>query len=102
MLIDSFERTIDYMRVSVTKECNFRCQYCMPDTPQDFKDSGALPLPQMLEFVKIAIDNGIKKIRITGGEPLLRADLSEFIADIHAYAPHVELTLTSNAFLLEK
>ena len=102
MLIDTFHRTIDYMRVSVTKQCNFRCQYCMPDTPEDFIDDSALPLPKMLEFIKLAIDNGIKKIRITGGEPLLRADLSEFIGGIYAYAPHIELTLTTNAFLLEK
>ena len=102
MLIDSFSRTIDYMRVSVTKSCNFRCQYCMPDTPESFVDENALPLPKMLEFIKLAIDNGIKKIRITGGGPLLRADLSEFIAQIYQYAPHIELTLTSNAFLLEK
>lgn len=102
MLIDSFQRTIDYMRVSVTKQCNFRCQYCMPDTPDDFIDKSALPLPKMLNFIKLAIDNGIKKIRITGGEPLLRADLCDFIGGIYAYAPHIELTLTSNAFLLEK
>ncbi len=102
MLVDSFSRTIDYMRVSVTKTCNFRCQYCMPDTPESFVDESALPLPKMLEFIKLAIDNGIKKIRITGGEPLLRADLSAFIAQIYEYAPHIELTLTSNAFLLEK
>lgn len=102
MLIDSFGRTIDYMRVSVTKQCNFRCQYCMPNTPDDFVDKSALPLPKMLVFIKLAIDNGIRKIRITGGEPLLRADLCEFIGAIYAYAPHIELTLTSNAFLLEK
>lgn len=102
MLIDTFERTIDYMRVSVTKQCNFRCQYCMPDTPDDFVDESLLPLPKMLAFIKIAIDNGIKKLRFTGGEPLLRPDLSEFIAQIHAYAPQVELTLTTNAYLLER
>lgn len=102
MLVDSFERKIDYMRVSVTKQCNFRCQYCMPDTPEDFIDKTALPLPKMLNFVKLAIDNGIKKIRITGGEPLLRADLCDFISEIHSHAPHIELTLTTNAFLLEK
>lgn len=62
MLIDTFGRTIDYLRVSVTKQCNFRCQYCMPHTPKDFVDKSALPLPQMLEFIKIAIDNGIKKV----------------------------------------
>lgn len=102
MLIDTFGRTIDYLRVSVTKQCNFRCQYCMPHTPKDFVDKSALPLPQMLEFIKIAIDNGIKKICITGGEPLLRADLSEFIGGIFTYKKDIEITLTTNAFFLYK
>lgn len=102
MLIDSFNRKIDYMRVSVTKQCNFRCQYCMPNTPMSFTPCGELPLDKMLEFIKVAIDNGIKKIRITGGEPLLRKDLCSFIAGIYAYAPYIEITLTSNAYLLEK
>ena len=102
MLIDSFNRKIDYMRISVTKECNFRCQYCMPDTPFNKVMCDELPLDKMLEFIKIAIDNGIKKIRITGGEPLLRKDLCDFLAHIYAYAPHIEITLTSNAFFLAK
>ncbi|PAF54508.1 cyclic pyranopterin phosphate synthase [Helicobacter sp. 13S00482-2] len=103
MLIDGFGRTIDYIRVSVTKQCNFRCQYCMPDTPMDFfEDENYIPLEGMIAFLKIAIDEGIKKIRITGGEPLLRRDLSKLIASIHAYAPEIDIAITSNAFLLKK
>ncbi|GAA9377021.1 GTP 3',8-cyclase MoaA [Helicobacter pylori] len=69
MLVDSFNRVIDYIRVSVTKQCNFRCQYCMPTTPLNFfDDEELLPLDNVLEFLKIAIDEGVKKIRITGGE----------------------------------
>ncbi|GAA7229069.1 GTP 3',8-cyclase MoaA [Helicobacter pylori] len=68
MLVDSFNRVIDYIRVSVTKQCNFRCQYCMPTTPLNFfDDEELLPLDNVLEFLKIAIDEGVKKIRITGG-----------------------------------
>lgn len=103
MLIDSYDRKIEYLRISVTKQCNFRCQYCMPDTPENFLDNDSLiPLEQMLEFLKVAIDEGIKKIRITGGEPLLRQGLPDFIAKIHAYNPSVELALTTNGFLLKK
>ncbi|WP_104761431.1 GTP 3',8-cyclase MoaA [Helicobacter cetorum] len=103
MLIDSFDRVIDYIRVSVTKQCNFRCQYCMPDTPLDFFDNEELlPLDNVLEFLKIAIDEGIRKIRITGGEPLLRKGLDEFIAKLHAYNKEVALVLTTNGFLLKK
>ncbi|MGL2668321.1 GTP 3',8-cyclase MoaA [Helicobacter pylori] len=103
MLVDSFNRVIDYIRVSVTKQCNFRCQYCMPATPLDFfDDEELLPLDNILEFLKIAIDEGVKKIRITGGEPLLRKGLDEFIAKLHAYNKEVALVLSTNGFLLKK
>ncbi|GAA7655540.1 GTP 3',8-cyclase MoaA [Helicobacter pylori] len=103
MLVDSFNRVIDYIRVSVTKQCNFRCQYCMPATPLDFfDDEELLLLDNVLEFLKIAIDEGVKKIRITGGEPLLRKGLDEFIAKLHAYNKEVALVLSTNGFLLKK
>ncbi|MCQ2895488.1 GTP 3',8-cyclase MoaA [Helicobacter pylori] len=103
MLVDSFNRVIDYIRVSVTKQCNFRCQYCMPATPLDFfDDEELLSLDNVLEFLKIAIDEGVKKIRITGGEPLLRKGLDEFIAKLHAYNKEVALVLSTNGFLLKK
>ncbi|GAA9264534.1 GTP 3',8-cyclase MoaA [Helicobacter pylori] len=103
MLVDSFNRVIDYIRVSVTKQCNFRCQYCMPTMPLNFFDNEELlPLDNVLEFLKIAIDEGVKKIRITGGEPLLRKGLDEFIAKLHAYNKEVALVLSTNGFLLKK
>lgn len=100
-LIDSFGRKIDYIRVSVTKNCNFRCKYCMPNTPPYIEET-LIPLPKMLEFLKIAMDLGIKKIRLTGGEPLLRSDLSDFIKGIYDYKSGIEVALTTNGFLLEK
>ncbi|GAA8048679.1 GTP 3',8-cyclase MoaA [Helicobacter pylori] len=102
MLVDSFNRVIDYIRVSVTKQCNFRCQYCMPAPLDFFDDEELLPLDNVLEFLKIAIDEGVKKIRITGGEPLLRKGLDEFIAKLHAYNKEVALVLSTNGFLLKK
>lgn len=101
MLVDSFNRKIDYIRVSVTKNCNFRCQYCMPNTPDEIEEN-LIPLPQMLEFLKIAMDLGVKKVRLTGGEPLLRKDLSDFIQGIYSYKEGVEVALTTNGFLLKK
>ncbi len=75
----------------------------MPTTPLDFfDDEELLPLDNVLEFLKIAIDEGIKKIRITGGEPLLRKGLDEFIAKLHAYNKEVALVLSTNGFLLKK
>lgn len=101
VLIDSFGRTIDYIRISVTKNCNFRCLYCMPNTPEII-DESVIPLPKMLEFLKIAMDFGVKKIRITGGEPLLRKDLSAFIAGIYSYKNDIEVALTTNAYFLAR
>ncbi|GAA9927630.1 hypothetical protein VN0858_07770 [Helicobacter pylori] len=99
MLVDSFNRVIDYIRVSVTKQCNFRFQYCMPTTPLNFfDDEELLPLDNVLEFLKIAIDEGVKKIRITGGEPLLRKGLDEFIAKLHDYNKEMALVLSTNGF----
>jgi len=85
MLIDSFNRKIDYLRVSVTSRCNFRCLYCMPTTPFSWEPKeNLLSYEDMFEFIKISIDNGITKIRLTGGEPLLRKDLDKFINMIYS------------------
>ena len=102
MLIDSFNRKIDYLRISVTSRCNFRCLYCMPNTPFSWEPKeNLLSYEEMFEFVKIAIDNGITKIRLTGGEPLLRKDLDKFINMIISYAPNIDLALTTNGYFLK-
>ena len=102
MLIDSYDRVVDYLRISVTERCNFRCQYCMPEKPFSWvPKENLLSFEELFEFMKVAIDEGVKKIRITGGEPLLREDLDTFIKMISDYAPDVDLAMTSNAFLLK-
>ncbi len=101
MLIDGFDRRVDYLRVSVTERCNFRCQYCMPDKPFEWvPKENLLSFEQLFSFVKIAMDEGVTKVRITGGEPLLRHDLDKFIQMIHDHNPRVDLALTSNGYLL--
>jgi len=102
MLIDSYDRVVDYLRVSVTERCNFRCQYCMPEKPFSWvPKENLLSFEELFEFMKVAIDEGIKKIRITGGEPLLREDLDKFIKMIYDYEPSIDLAMTTNAFLLK-
>ncbi len=102
MLIDSYDRVVDYLRVSVTERCNFRCQYCMPEKPFSWvPKENLLTFEELFEFMKVAIDEGVKKIRITGGEPLLREDLDAFIKMIYDYAPSIDLAMTTNAFLLK-
>jgi cyclic pyranopterin phosphate synthase len=102
VLIDSYGRTVDYLRVSVTERCNFRCQYCMPEKPFSWvPKEKLLRFEEMFEFIKVCIDEGIRKIRITGGEPLLREDLDKFIKMIYDYEPSIDLAMTTNAFLLK-
>ncbi|ARE81073.1 GTP 3',8-cyclase MoaA [Campylobacter helveticus] len=102
MLIDGFGRQIDYLRISVTQRCNFRCLYCMPKIPFDYvPKEELLSFEEMFAFVKELIDRGIRKIRISGGEPLLRRDLSIFIKMIKDYKSDIDLALTSNGFLLK-
>ncbi len=102
MLIDSYNREVDYLRVSVTQRCNFRCQYCMPEKPFEWRPKEELlSYEQMFKFIKVAIDGGIKKIRITGGEPLVRNDLDKFIKMISEYKSDIDLALTTNGFLLK-
>ncbi len=102
MLIDSYGRTVDYLRVSVTERCNFRCQYCMPEKPFSWvPKENLLSFEELFEFIKISIDSGVKKIRITGGEPLLREDLDHFVKMIHDYKSDIDLAMTTNAYLLK-
>ncbi len=101
MLIDGHGRTVNYLRVSVTERCNFRCQYCMPEKPFSWVPrENLLSFEELFLFMKVAIDEGVTKIRITGGEPLLREGLDRFVKMIHDYKPDIDLALTTNAYLL--
>ncbi|MBF0488379.1 MAG: GTP 3',8-cyclase MoaA, partial [Nitrospirae bacterium] len=106
-LTDNFGRSIDYIRISVTDRCNLRCVYCMPDTiksgcHQDGKIAidSILTYEEILRFVEAASALGIKKVRLTGGEPLVRNALNELIRGIKAIDGIEELTLTTNGQLL--
>ncbi|MGD0282168.1 MAG: radical SAM protein, partial [Dissulfurispiraceae bacterium] len=80
-ILDRYERVIDYMRISVTDRCNLRCMYCMPSEgikPVAHKD--ILRYEEIIRVVTASAKLGVKKIRITGGEPLLRENLSVLIA----------------------
>ncbi len=103
MLIDGHGREVSYLRISVTERCNFRCQYCMPEKPFSWvPKENLLSFEDLFLFIKVGIDEGINKIRITGGEPLLRADLDSFVKMISDYKPDIDLALTTNGFLLKE
>lgn len=95
MIKDSFGRVHDYLRISLTDNCNFRCFYCMPEEEYDF--TPASRLMQTDEIVKLAelfVANGVKKIRLTGGEPLVRKDAAAIITALGKLP--VELVITTN------
>jgi len=103
MLIDKHGREVNYLRVSVTERCNFRCQYCMPEKPFSWvPQENLLSYEELFEFIKVSIDQGINKVRITGGEPLLRAGLDGFVRMISTYKSDIDLAITTNGFLLEE
>ncbi len=101
MLVDGHGRRVNYLRVSVTERCNFRCQYCMPEKPFSWvPKENLLSFEELFLFIKVGIDEGIDKIRITGGEPLLRNELSSFIGMINDYKSGLDIALTTNGYLL--
>jgi cyclic pyranopterin phosphate synthase len=100
-MIDSFGRVHDNLRVSVTDRCNIRCFYCMPEHDVQFvKRSEILDFEEIERFVRIAARLGITKLRITGGEPLVRRDLPLLIGRLAAIPGIRDLALTTNGVLL--
>ncbi len=99
-LIDSFERKMDYLRISVTDRCNFRCQYCMPEDIQFQDKSHILTLEEMLLFAEACLQLGVTKVRVTGGEPLVRRGVVWFVSQLKELG-FEEVTMTTNGFLLE-
>jgi GTP 3',8-cyclase len=100
-LADSFGRIHSDLRISVTDRCNIRCFYCMPEHGATFSPvSSLLSFQQIIRFVSTALPLGIRKIRLTGGEPLLRPKLPDLIADLNQLADIKDLALTTNAVLL--
>ncbi len=105
--LDTLERPLRDLRISVTDRCNFRCPYCMPAEIYG-ENYTFLPKPQLLTFeeieriARLTVELGVEKIRLTGGEPLLRHELPRLIERLAAIDGVRDLTLTTNGFLLAK
>ena len=100
---DGCGRTIDYLRLSVTDRCNYRCQYCMPETGVEKRaHADILTLEELAEIAAAAVACGVKKIRLTGGEPLVRLGLVDLCRMLRAIPGVEELCLTTNGSLLPK
>jgi cyclic pyranopterin phosphate synthase len=100
-LADTFGRVHSDLRISVTDRCNIRCFYCMPETGAEFAPiSSLLSFEQITRFVSAALPLGISKIRLTGGEPLLRRKLPDLVAALSEFSVIRDLALTTNGVLL--
>jgi cyclic pyranopterin phosphate synthase len=100
-IVDSFGRVHDNLRVSVTDRCNIRCFYCMPEQGVQFADRREiLSFEEIERFVRIAAGLGVNKVRVTGGEPLVRRNLPALIRTLAAIAGISDLALTTNGVLL--
>lgn len=100
-LRDKFGRVHDYLRISLVDKCNLRCSYCMPEDAHFLPQSQLLSRAEIAHLAKVFVDEfGIKKIRLTGGEPLVRADFNEILSDLSGLG--ISLAMTTNGILLHK
>lgn len=101
-LIDKYNRNINYLRISVTDRCNLRCKYCMPDGNINLiKSKDILDFDEIVKIVKTAAKLGVNKVRLTGGEPLVRKNLDVLIKRIKNIKKINEVALTTNGILLK-
>lgn len=102
-LIDNFGREISYLRVSITDRCNYRCIYCQPEKPFNFiPHQEILRYEEIMEIIQEAVELGISKVRITGGEPLARKGVTCFIRQLNKIKKLNDISLTTNGFFLDE
>jgi len=103
MLLDPYSRKINYLRISVTDRCNLRCRYCMPEEGIALTPHGEiLTYEEMWRIVRVFASEGISKIRLTGGEPLVRKGIVGFLSSLSQIEEIEDLSLTTNGMLLEE
>lgn len=102
-MLDSFNRKINYLRISVTDLCNMRCQYCMPpEGVERMPHKNILSFEEICEFVRIAVEKGFDKIRLTGGEPLVRHDIISLVVMLAEIPKIKDFSMSTNGSLLKK
>jgi cyclic pyranopterin phosphate synthase len=101
-MIDPFNRTIDYMRISITDRCNLRCVYCMPRRTRSLPEAELLSYEEILRVCTEAAALGIRFIKITGGEPLLREGVPDLVRRLKTTAGITKVSLTTNGVLLSR
>src|SRR5688572_13376434 len=102
-LVDSLNRVHTNLRISVTDRCNIRCFYCMPDENVRFKPRNEiLTFEEIERFVRVVAPLGVNKLRLTGGEPLVRSGLPTLVARLATIDGIRDIAMTTNAILLEE
>lgn len=102
-MLDAYHRKINYLRISVTDRCNLRCVYCIPEEGVKLiNHTDILSFEEILEIVKAGVQFGIHKVRITGGEPLVRRNIVELVKMIAAIDGITDLSMTTNGILLSQ
>lgn len=102
-MLDQYNRTIDYLRISVTDRCNLRCTYCMPAEGIDLaQHKDVVSFEEIYKIVKEGSENGIKKVRLTGGEPLVRKGIVDLVSQLSTIEAIKDLSMTTNGILLDK
>jgi len=102
-IADSFGRRIEYLRISLTDRCNLRCVYCMPEEGVPYEDlDNVLSFDEIARIVRVLAGAGLKKVRLTGGEPLVRKNVPDLAATLVQIPGVAEVTLTTNGLLLPR
>ena len=102
-MFDSFRRNINYLRISVTDRCNLRCEYCMPEKGVELiRHEDILSFEEIHEIVKVCVQLGVDKVRITGGEPLARKGIVDLVKMISSIPGIKDLSMTTNGSLLDQ
>ncbi|CAI9731655.1 cofactor biosynthesis 1 isoform X2 [Octopus vulgaris] len=104
-LTDNYGRQHTYLRISLTERCNFRCQYCMPESGVELTpNKNLLTTAELIQITSLFVNQGIKKVRLTGGEPLIRKDLIKIVEELHLLKQYgLEfITMTTNGVILHR
>jgi cyclic pyranopterin phosphate synthase len=103
VLIDTFHRPVDYIRIAVTSQCNLRCSYCMREEHKEKADTlPDLNKQEINTIIAVLAGLGVTKVRFTGGEPLLRKDITELVSETKKHASIKTVGLTTNGLLLDR
>ena len=102
-MLDRFNRKLNYLRISVTDRCNLRCTYCMPEEGiQLFRHNEILSFDEIAGFTEVAVSNGVTKVRLTGGEPLVRKGVILLVSMLSEINGIEDLSMTTNGTLLKQ